>query len=58
MTFLAYEDPLGMALACTALCFSVLTAVVLGVFVKHQDTPIVKVNNQTLSYILLISLTL
>ncbi|KAF7475552.1 hypothetical protein GHT09_013504 [Marmota monax] len=32
VTFLAYEDPLGMALACTALCFSALTAAVLGVF--------------------------
>ncbi|XP_051684402.2 vomeronasal type-2 receptor 116-like [Oryctolagus cuniculus] len=54
--FLAYHDPLGMTLVCTALCFSALTAVVLGVFVKHQDTPIVKANNRCLSYILLINL--
>nr|XP_044995027.1 vomeronasal type-2 receptor 116-like [Jaculus jaculus] len=54
--FLAYEDPLGMALACLALSFSALTALVLGVFVKHQDTPIVKANNRANSYILLIFL--
>ncbi|XP_047387762.1 vomeronasal type-2 receptor 116-like [Sciurus carolinensis] len=57
VTFLAYQDPLGMALACTALCLSALTAAVLGVFLRHQHTPIVKANNRTLSYILLISLT-
>ncbi|XP_069859397.1 vomeronasal type-2 receptor 116-like [Dipodomys merriami] len=55
-SFLAFGDPLGMALACMALCFSMLTAAVLGIFVKHQDTAIVKANNRTLSYILLISL--
>uniref|UniRef100_A0A8D2DLC7 G-protein coupled receptors family 3 profile domain-containing protein n=1 Tax=Sciurus vulgaris TaxID=55149 RepID=A0A8D2DLC7_SCIVU len=56
VTFLAFEDALGMALACTALCLSALTAAVLGVFVRHQHTPIVKANNRALSYILLISL--
>ncbi|XP_048187284.1 vomeronasal type-2 receptor 116-like, partial [Perognathus longimembris pacificus] len=55
-SFLAYGEPLGMALACMALCLSTLTALVLGVFVKHHNTPIVKANNQALSYILLISL--
>ncbi|XP_069858199.1 vomeronasal type-2 receptor 116-like [Dipodomys merriami] len=54
--FLAFGDPLGICLACMALCFSMLTVVVLGMFVKHQDTAIVKANNRALSYILLISL--
>ncbi|XP_027289619.2 LOW QUALITY PROTEIN: vomeronasal type-2 receptor 116 isoform X2, partial [Cricetulus griseus] len=54
--FMNYEDPLGMALALMALCFSAFTALVLGVFFKHHDTPIVKANNRNLSYNLLISL--
>ncbi|XP_075391281.1 vomeronasal type-2 receptor 26-like [Tenrec ecaudatus] len=58
VTFLAYQDPLGMALASTSLCFSVVTAMVLGVFVKYRDSPMVKANNRTLSYVLLLSLLL
>ncbi|XP_059109645.1 vomeronasal type-2 receptor 116-like isoform X2 [Peromyscus eremicus] len=54
--FLKYKDPLGMTLASMALCFTAFTILVLGVFVKHHDTPIVKANNRNLSYILLISL--
>ncbi|XP_021079606.2 vomeronasal type-2 receptor 116-like [Mesocricetus auratus] len=57
VTFLAYEDPLGMAITSLALTFSALTAGVLGVFVKYRHTPIVKANNQALTYILLITLT-
>ncbi|XP_023563213.1 vomeronasal type-2 receptor 116-like [Octodon degus] len=57
VNFLAYDGPLGKALAGTALSLSVLTAAVLGLFVKHRDTPIVKANNRALSYTLLISLT-
>eukprot|EP00072_Mus_musculus_P003279 NP_001098010.1 vomeronasal receptor Vmn2r91 precursor [Mus musculus] len=57
VSFLAYEDPLGMALASIALCLSALTVFVIGIFVKHRDTPIVKANNRVLSYILLITLT-
>ncbi|KAM5237909.1 vomeronasal type-2 receptor 116-like [Ctenodactylus gundi] len=57
VTFLAYEDPLGKALAGTALSLTLLTVLVLGLFVKHRDTAIVKANNRSLSYILLVSLT-
>ncbi|XP_076429479.1 vomeronasal type-2 receptor 116-like [Peromyscus maniculatus bairdii] len=56
VTFLAFYDPLGMTLSCMALCLFAFTILVLGIFVKHQDTPIVRANNLTLSYILLISL--
>ncbi|XP_044514874.1 vomeronasal type-2 receptor 26-like [Gracilinanus agilis] len=56
ITFLDIKEPLGMTLACVALFFSVLTALILGVFVKFRDTSIVKANNRTLSYTLLISL--
>ncbi|XP_057610431.1 vomeronasal type-2 receptor 116-like [Chionomys nivalis] len=54
--FLNYKDTLGMVLTLMTLFFSAFTTVVLGIFVKHHDTPIVKANNQNLSYILLISL--
>ncbi|XP_004645016.2 vomeronasal type-2 receptor 116-like [Octodon degus] len=57
VTFLAYEEPLGKVLAGAALSLSVLSAAVLGLFVKHRDIPIVKANNRALSYTLLISLT-
>uniref|UniRef100_A0A5F8HAP9 Vomeronasal 2 receptor 624 n=1 Tax=Monodelphis domestica TaxID=13616 RepID=A0A5F8HAP9_MONDO len=58
VNYLAYEETLGMILAFAALCFSILTTFVLRVFVMYRDTPIVKANNCSLSYILLISLTL
>ncbi|XP_066486667.1 vomeronasal type-2 receptor 26-like [Tiliqua scincoides] len=57
-TFLSYAEPLGITLAALALFFAVITAVVLGIFIQQRDTPIVKANNRSLTYVLLTSLLL
>ncbi|KAM3823788.1 vomeronasal type-2 receptor 26-like [Vipera latastei] len=58
LTFLTYEESLGTILAICSLLFSFIVLLILGVFIKYQDTPIVKANNRNLTYILLISLLL
>ncbi|XP_077773967.1 vomeronasal type-2 receptor 26-like [Podarcis muralis] len=58
ISFLSYEEPLGVSLALVALSFSLNTALVLRTFIQHKDTPIVKANNRDLTYILLIALLL
>ncbi|XP_029442250.1 vomeronasal type-2 receptor 26-like [Rhinatrema bivittatum] len=58
ITFLSYEEPLGSALSLISICFFLITAVILGIFINYKDTPIVKANNRELSYILLVSLML
>nr|XP_034992606.1 vomeronasal type-2 receptor 26-like [Zootoca vivipara] len=58
ISFLFYEEPLGISLVCFSLSFSLITALVLGTFMKHHDTPIVIANNRNLTYTLLISLLL
>ncbi|XP_025030278.1 vomeronasal type-2 receptor 26-like [Python bivittatus] len=57
-TFLSYEEPLGITSAIFAFCFSFITAVVLAVFIRYHDTPMVKANNRNLTYTLLTSLLL
>ncbi|XP_061447647.1 vomeronasal type-2 receptor 26-like [Rhineura floridana] len=58
VNFLSFEDPLGFSLASFSLFFALTTALILGMFVKYKDTPIVKANNRDLTYTLLISLLL
>ncbi|XP_012368563.1 vomeronasal type-2 receptor 26 [Octodon degus] len=57
-TFLAFEEPLGLALTLVALALAGLACLVLGVFLRFRHTPVVRANNRALSYVLLVSLTL
>nr|XP_028560344.1 vomeronasal type-2 receptor 26-like [Podarcis muralis] len=58
ISYLTFGEPLGIILASFALCLFLITALVLGIFVKWKDTPIVKANNRNLTYTLLVSLLL
>ncbi|XP_053216036.1 vomeronasal type-2 receptor 26-like [Podarcis raffonei] len=58
LSYLSYKENLGIILTILAISFSFTTILVLGSFMKHKDTPIVKANNRILTYILLISLLL
>ncbi|XP_054850007.1 vomeronasal type-2 receptor 26-like [Eublepharis macularius] len=58
ITYLSYKEPLGVTLAMLAVTSFLVTTLVFGTFIKHKNTPIVKANNRSLTYILLISLLL
>ncbi|XP_006801688.1 extracellular calcium-sensing receptor-like, partial [Neolamprologus brichardi] len=56
--FLSYHDPLGICLTAISLLGTFICAVVLGIFICHRRTPIVRASNSELSFQLLVSLKL
>ncbi|XP_066486312.1 vomeronasal type-2 receptor 26-like [Tiliqua scincoides] len=58
IVFLSFTEPLGMALVFLTLSFALITALVLGIFIRNKNTPIVIANNRDLTYTLLVSLLL
>ncbi|XP_053561630.1 vomeronasal type-2 receptor 26-like [Bombina bombina] len=56
--FLSFEDTLGIALTSVSIFSCSVTIAVLVIFFMHHTTPLVKANNQNLSYTLLLSLML
>uniref|UniRef100_A0A670ZLL8 G-protein coupled receptors family 3 profile domain-containing protein n=1 Tax=Pseudonaja textilis TaxID=8673 RepID=A0A670ZLL8_PSETE len=58
LVFLTFEETIGIGLTSAALGFFFLTSWVLATFIKYRNTPIVKANNCSITYTLLVSLML
>nr|XP_029527977.1 extracellular calcium-sensing receptor-like [Oncorhynchus nerka] len=56
--FLSYQEALGISLMTASLLGALICAVVLGIFTRYRNTPVVKANNSELSFLLLLSLKL
>ncbi|XP_052324479.1 extracellular calcium-sensing receptor-like isoform X3 [Oncorhynchus keta] len=56
--FLSYQESLGLSLMTASLLGALICALVLGIFTRYRNTPVVKANNSELSFLLLLSLKL
>uniref|UniRef100_A0A8C5MNA9 G-protein coupled receptors family 3 profile domain-containing protein n=1 Tax=Leptobrachium leishanense TaxID=445787 RepID=A0A8C5MNA9_9ANUR len=56
--FLSYDEPLGLVLAAFSISFCLITVMILMVYLRFRETAMVKANNRSLSYLLLLSLTI
>ncbi|KAM3936905.1 vomeronasal type-2 receptor 26-like [Leptodactylus fuscus] len=59
MEFISYHnDTIASVSSCVSLFGCLVTGSIFGIFISYRDTPIVKANNQNLSYLLLVSIIL
>ncbi|XP_033024232.1 vomeronasal type-2 receptor 26-like [Lacerta agilis] len=58
IVYLTFGEPLGIILTSFALCLSLITLVIMWIFIQYRHTPIVKANNWNITCTLLISLLL
>ncbi|XP_033024390.1 vomeronasal type-2 receptor 26-like [Lacerta agilis] len=58
LNFLSYDEILSITFVFMTFIFSVTTALMLKIFIKYKETPIVKANNRGLTFTLLIALLL
>ncbi|KAM9330250.1 vomeronasal type-2 receptor 26-like [Gastrophryne carolinensis] len=56
--FLSYTEDISMVLIFISVLFSLVTVLIMGIFIFYLDTSIVKANNRSLSFVLLVSIFL
>eukprot|EP00079_Xenopus_tropicalis_P032581 XP_017946352.1 PREDICTED: vomeronasal type-2 receptor 26-like [Xenopus tropicalis] len=56
--FLSYSDVISVVLVSVAVFLYLMALLILGVFISYRDTPIVRANNRSLSFLLLVSIKL
>ncbi|OCT57297.1 hypothetical protein XELAEV_18003673mg [Xenopus laevis] len=57
--FLSYSnDLISIFISTVSVLFFLITQLILGMFFRYQDTPIVRANNRSLSFLLLVSIKL
>ncbi|XP_066438508.1 vomeronasal type-2 receptor 26-like [Eleutherodactylus coqui] len=57
LEFLSFsDDVISVIVLSGSMLLLTLTAGILGIFIKYQDTPIVRANNKNLSFVLLVSI--
>ncbi|XP_042329830.1 vomeronasal type-2 receptor 26-like [Sceloporus undulatus] len=58
VNYMSFEEPLGMVLVSLVILFSLLTLLMMCIFIQYKNTPIIKANNWAITCILLFSLLL
>uniref|UniRef100_A0A803KD19 G-protein coupled receptors family 3 profile domain-containing protein n=1 Tax=Xenopus tropicalis TaxID=8364 RepID=A0A803KD19_XENTR len=56
--FLSYRDVISMFFSAFSVLSFFITLLILGVFISYRDSPIVRANNRSLSFLLLVSIKL